>query len=210
MQKLAINEAAEILGITKEAVYNRIRRGSINTVIENGTKFVILDEKPSCEKATKSAPKSTKTKSQNDEFVNYLLNELSELKSLNLNLQADKDRLFKEKEQMLIERKNEILQIYKDRDEKLMQFLNAMQRPLLAQKNDDMPSSEAIEAEIENESKWINLSEYLKELNLKPKATKKVSEKIIKNIHHSKFIKFKRGVILVRKHKNLKELIGEI
>jgi len=61
MQKLAINEAAEILGITKEAVYNRIRRGSINTVIENGTKFVILDEKPSSEKATKSAPKSTKT-----------------------------------------------------------------------------------------------------------------------------------------------------
>jgi len=158
MQKLAINEAAEILGITKEAVYNRIRRGSINTVIENGTKFVILDEKPSSEKATKSAPKSTKTKSQNDEFVNYLLNELSELKSLNLNLQADKDRLFKEKEQMLIERKNEILQIYKDRDEKLMQFLNAMQRPLLAQKNDDMPNNEAIEAEIENESKWINLS----------------------------------------------------
>ena len=210
MQKLAINEAAEILGITKEAVYNRIRRSSINTVIENGTKFVILDEKPSSEKATKSAPKSTKTKSQNDEFVNYLLNELSELKSLNLNLQADKDRLFKEKEQMLIERKNEILQIYKDRDEKLMQFLNAMQRPLLAQKNDDMPNNEAIEAEIENESKWINLSEFLKELNLKPKATKKISEKIIKNIHHSKFIKFKRGVILVRRHKNLKELIGEI
>ena len=210
MQKLAINEAAEILGITKEAVYNRIRRGSINTVIENGTKFVILDEKQSSEKATKSAPKSTKTKSQNDEFVSYLLNELNELKSLNLNLQADKDRLFKEKEQMLIERKNEILQIYKDRDEKLMQFLNAMQRPLLAQKNDDIPNNEAIEAEIENESKWINLSEYLKELNLKPKATKKVSEKIIKNIHHSKFIKFKRGVILVRKHKNLKELIGEI
>ncbi|WP_103583245.1 DNA-binding protein [Campylobacter concisus] len=210
MQKLAINEAAEILGITKEAVYNRIRRGSINTVIENGTKFVILDEKPSSEKATKSAPKSIKTKSQNDEFVNYLLNELSELKSLNLNLQADKDRLFKEKEQMLIERKNEILQIYKDRDEKLMQFLNAMQRPLLTQKNDDMPNNEAIEAEIENESKWINLSEFLKELNLKPKATKKISEKIIKAIHHSKFIKFKRGVILVRRHKNLKELIGEI
>ena len=210
MQKLAINEAAEILGITKEAVYNRIRRGSINTVIENGIKFVILDEKPNSEKATKSAPKSTKIKSQNDEFVSYLLNELSELKSLNLNLQADKDRLFKEKEQMLIERKNEILQIYKDRDEKLMQFLNAMQRPLLAQKNDDMPNNEAIEAEIENESKWINLSEFLKELNLKPKATKKASEKIIKAIHHSKFIKFKRGVILVRRHKNLKELIGEI
>ena len=125
-------------------------------------------------------------------------------------MQADKDRLFKEKEQMLIERKNEILQIYKDRDEKLMQFLNAMQRPLLAPKNESATSEVAIDAQIEDESKWINLSEYLKELNLKPKATKKISEKIIKAIHHSKFIKFKRGVILVRKHKNLKELIGEI
>ena len=159
MQKLAVNEAAEILGITKEAVYNRIRRGSLKTVIENGTKFVILDEEPSSgEKATKSAPKSTKTKSQNDEFVSYLLNELNELKSLNLNLQADKDRLFKEKEQMLIERKNEILQIYKDRDEKLMQFLNAMQRPLLAPKNESAASEVAIDAQIEDESKWINLS----------------------------------------------------
>ena len=210
MQKLAVNEAAEILGITKEAVYNRIRRGSLKTLIENGTKFVILDEEPSSEKATKTASKSTKTKSQNDEFVSYLLNELNELKSLNLNLQADKERLFKEKEQMLIERKNEILQIYKDRDEKLMQFLNAMQRPLLAPKNEDVSSEVAIEAEIENETKWINLSEYLKELNLKTKATKKISEKIIKKIHHSKFIKFKRGVILVRRDKNLKELIGEI
>ena len=66
MQKLAVNEAAEILGITKEAVYNRIRRGSLKTVIENGTKFVILDEEPSSEKSTKTAPKSTKNKSQND------------------------------------------------------------------------------------------------------------------------------------------------
>lgn len=80
MQKLAVNEAAEILGITKEAVYNRIRRGSLKTLIENGTKFVILDEEPSSEKPTKTAPKSTKTKSQNDEFVSYLLNELNELK----------------------------------------------------------------------------------------------------------------------------------
>ena len=84
------------------------------------------------------------------------------------------------------------------------------QRPLLAPKNESAASEVAIDAQIEDESKWINLSEYLKELNLKPKATKKISEKIIKAIHHSKFIKFKRGVILVRRHKNLKELIGEI
>ena len=49
---------------------------------------------------------------------------------------------------MLIERKNEILQIYKDRDEKLMQFLNAMQRPLLAPKNESAASEVAIDAQI--------------------------------------------------------------
>ena len=208
MQKLSVSEAAEILGITKEAVYNRIRRGSLKSLEKDGQKFVILEKEPE-NQSPKNAPKPRKNANES-EFVKYLLNELNELKAQNLSLQDDKERLFKEKEQMLIERKNEILQIYKDRDEKLMQFLNAMQRPLLAQKNDDMPNNEAIEAEIENESKWINLSEFLKELNLKPKATKKASEKIIKNIHHSKFIKFKRGVILVRRHKNLKELIGEI
>ena len=60
MQKLAVNEAAEILGITKEAVYNRIRRGSLKTVIENGTKFVIFDEEPSSEKPTKPPQKAQK------------------------------------------------------------------------------------------------------------------------------------------------------
>ncbi len=38
MKKLTINEAAKKLGITKEAIYNRIRRGSIETMVENGEK----------------------------------------------------------------------------------------------------------------------------------------------------------------------------
>ena len=54
-----------------------------------------------------------------------------------------------------------------------MQFLNAMQRPLLASKNDAVSSEVAIEAEIENESKWINLSEYRKGVKFKTKSDKK-------------------------------------
>ena len=44
MKKLSINEAADILGISKEAIYNRIRRNTIKSVEENGVRFVILDE----------------------------------------------------------------------------------------------------------------------------------------------------------------------
>lgn len=209
MQKLAVNEAAEILGITKEAVYNRIRRGSLKTVIENGTKFVILDEEPSSEKPTKTAPKSTKTKSQNDEFVSYLLNELNELKSLNLNLQADKDRLFREKEQILLNNKIEIAQIYRERDEKLRGFLSMLERPLLARQNGEYVAPidvEFVESKPENEGKWTSLAEFLKSQNLSGKSLKKTQNKIIKNIGKSKFIKFKKGVIMVKSKKILKEL----
>ena len=39
MKKLTIAEAASDIGISKEAIHNRIRRGSLNCVIENGIKF---------------------------------------------------------------------------------------------------------------------------------------------------------------------------
>ena len=207
MQKLPVGQAAEILGITKEAVYNRIRRGSLKAVEKNGQKFVILNDENVQEpeiKPTKKPTVKTPKSANNDEFVKYLLAELSEMKTANLNLQADKERLFKEKEQMLIERKNEISQIYKERDEKLMQFLNAMQKPFLTHKNDEP----AIEAQIDEdgEKKWISLGEYLRSLTPQPKNIKKVQNKIIKRINHSKFIKFKNGVILIRKNKTLQEV----
>ena len=80
MQKLPVGQAAEILGITKEAVYNRIRRGSLKAVEKNGQKFVILNDENAQEPEIKSVKKPT-TKTQksanNDEFVKYLLAELS-------------------------------------------------------------------------------------------------------------------------------------
>ncbi len=210
MQKLSVSEAAEILGITKEAVYNRIRRGSLKSLEKDGQKFVILEKEPENQNP-KSAPKPRKNANES-EFVKYLLNELNELKAQNLSLQGDKERLFKEKEQMLITSKQEISQIYKERDEKLTAFLNAMQKPFLAHKDEP-----AIEAVIENESeragekekKWQNLSEFLRERNLDAKTRKKAQKALIKHIGRIKFIKFKDGVILIRKNKTLKEVINE-
>ncbi|MBE3021657.1 DNA-binding protein [Campylobacter sp. 7477a] len=211
MQKLPVNEAANVLGVTKEAVYNRIRRGSLKSVEKDGQKFVVLDdadikdEKPS----KKRQSHNETTNKQNGEFVRYLIEQLNEVKALNLNLQADKDRLFKEKEQMLIESKNEISQIYKERDEKLMVFLKAMERPFLTHVKSEETAVEAVVDEEISEQKWISLSEFLREFSFEPKKQKKAQNKIIKHIGRSKFIKFKQGVILIRKDKTLKELIGE-
>ena len=43
MSKVPVSEAAEILGVTKEAVYNRIRRGTLKTFEKDGVKYVVLE-----------------------------------------------------------------------------------------------------------------------------------------------------------------------
>ncbi|MBR8465445.1 helix-turn-helix domain-containing protein [Campylobacter sp. faydin G-140] len=231
MQRLNVTDAAEILGITKEAVYNRIRRGSLKSIEKNGQKFVILDDESNLQRQKSKSevklakmPTTKQNELKNDEFIKYLLAQIDEMKAINLNLQADKERLFKEKEQMLVESKNEISQIYKERDEKLMQFLDAIKHPFLAYKDE-----EAIEAVVEESgvsdskgaasqnykndeqsTKWQSLSEYLRVFEFDKVRRKKLQNRIIRQIGRSKFIKFKNGIILVKKNKTLKELMGEI
>lgn len=53
MQKLSITQVADKFGISKEAVYNRIRRGTFKTVEEDGVKFIILDDEEKAKKAKK-------------------------------------------------------------------------------------------------------------------------------------------------------------
>lgn len=216
MRKLQISQAAERLGISKEAVYNRIRRGSLKSSEEDGVKYVLFDDE---EKSGEKKVKSTKTQKQvfgDDKFVEFLLNEINELKTQNLNLQNDKEKLYKEKEQMLVDSKAEIMAVYKDKDEKLMQFLNILQKPSLVSQTDTTYDTESvIDAELDDEnnkkfSKYISINEYLKELNLDKKSYKKTQKKIIKRINKSKFVKFKDGVIMVKRDKSLYEIMGEI
>ena len=218
MSKVPVSEAAEILGVTKEAVYNRIRRGTLKTFEKDGVKYVVLDGYEP-QTAPKSAPKTSKSAKSSEskkvakvgEFdVNeFLLSQISELKEQNQNLQADKERLFREKEQILLNNKSEIAQIYRERDEKLRGFLSMLERPLLARQNGEYVAPidvEFVESKPENEGKWMSLAEFLKSQNLSGKSLKKTQNKIIKNIGKSKFIKFKKGVIMVKSKKISKEL----
>lgn len=218
MSKVPVSEAAEILGVTKEAVYNRIRRGTLKTFEKDGVKYVVLDGYEP-QTAPKSAPKTSKSAKSSEskkaaktgEFdVNeFLLSQIGELKEQNQNLQADKERLFREKEQILLNNKSEIAQIYRERDEKLRGFLSMLERPLLARQNGEYVAPidvEFVESKPENEGKWTSLAEFLKSQNLSGKSLKKTQNKIIKNIGKSKFIKFKKGVIMVKSKKISKEL----
>lgn len=232
MPKLSVSEAAVVLGITKEAIYNRIRRKTLKSVEENGVKYVIIDDNGEGNNASKTAKKEKKpsvsakktatktaTAEYKDglEFIEFLLAQIGELKEQNLNLQKDKDTLFREKEKILVDNKNEISLIYKERDEKFRYFLQLLERPLLARQNgeyvrpidveiSDIDTQEANVSEAVEFKKWISLSEFLKGLNLKDKKLKKIQNRIIKNIGKSKFIKFKDGVIWIRNEKTIKRI----
>jgi len=44
MSKMSVLKAAQHFGVSKEAIHNRVRRGSLQSVIEDGVKLVIVDE----------------------------------------------------------------------------------------------------------------------------------------------------------------------
>lgn len=205
MAKVPISQAAEILGITKEAVYNRIRRGTLKSVESDGAKLVIIDEEQS------KKPKKPKTiSSTNFNTTEFLLKQIDELKQNNQNLLNDKEQLFREKEKIIIESKNEITKIYEDKDEKLRYFLDMLKRPLLARANGEYIAPIDVEfVEHSLPKKWVGLDEFLNSINLKEKKLKKLRDNIIKNLGNVKFIKYKDGEILVKSKKVIKKMIGE-
>ena len=224
MKKFSINEAAEILGISKEAIYNRIRRNTIKIVEENGVKFVILDTN-STNKQTQNSTntkihtqsanmpkKETKPQTPKNDFIDYLIKEIDELKSKIKELESDKENLFREKEKILVETKDEIKAMYEERDEKLKYFLSFFEKPLLQKKENfsseplDLAVSEVKDDEIFENDEWVGIASFLNSLDIKPKKKLKIQNLLIENIGKSEFIKVKSDQILINKNINLEAL----
>lgn len=213
MQKLSIADAASKLGVSKEAIYNRIRRNTIKSFEENGVKYVILDEKqtPLKEKVQK-----------NSDFIEYLKSEIEYLKLKNRALQEDKEKLFREKEELLISTKDEIKSIYKERDEKLKYFLTLLEKPFLAKEPIDVEAStEAIELKkeiikeslaqtkakdelkVEDKNKeeksktWVSLREFLDAQNMKKKERKELKKYLVDNAYENENIKIEAGMLYI-------------
>jgi len=193
-KKLTVIQTAELLGVSKEAIYNRIRRGTLEVVIENGTKYVIVTEDM---KKSKNSRKISNNIS--DAYIELLKEEIKDLKERNKILEADKDKLIAEKEKLLIESREKMEQIYKQRDEQLKTILSLANKNILENRDHtnseiivdediDTKKKDAIEIDIEDEeesvsaqkivesySDWKDLRDYLKQ-----KGYSKKKKKIIK------------------------------
>nr|WP_314379176.1 helix-turn-helix domain-containing protein [uncultured Campylobacter sp.] len=210
MKKVSIGEAAEILGISKEAVYNRIRRNSLRAEESGGVRYVILDdEMQQSEPASQSSAKSPRTggTAGTQSFIDYLIKEISELKVKIEALQSDKDRLHKEKEEILIASKDEIKLMYKERDEKLRYFLSFFDKPLLSSKSREAkPYDVEIKEKTFDRSEWTSLAKFVK--SLKRKKRPKAQSLIIENIGKSEFIRVEGNELLINQSLDIKSLKG--
>jgi len=216
-KKLTVIEMAKYLGVSKEAIYNRLRRGSLQSIIEDGKKYVLLTQV--VQREGKLPKRTTITNEMNHEYIDLLKLQIQELKEKNQKLEDDKEKLQLEKEQMLISSKEQIEKIYKDRDEQLKTILTLANVPTLEHKIDEDTIEVVEEVEIEEDivekicetySEWISLKEYLKLENYTKEERKIIKKRVKKQVGISLHVKKENNEIFVKKDIKLKKIIGKI
>jgi excisionase family DNA binding protein len=236
-KKLTVIEAAKLLGVSKEAIYNRLRRGSLQSVIENGVKYILLTKS-----SLKEGPSIRKIESPTESaYVELLKVQLEEMKLKNEKLEADKERLIADKERCLIESKEKIEMIYKERDEQLKAILTLANRQITHTGNETVTSTNApasitpshatssptsfsfeeadvldeeddnrvVDDMFESYSDWRDLRSYLKEKGFSKKEKQHISDKIGKKVGQLNDVMDKNGKLFIKKGKKLKEILGE-
>ncbi|MDQ7068726.1 MAG: DNA-binding protein [Sulfurimonas sp.] len=183
MKKLNVAEAAEYFGVSKEAIHNRIRRGSLEAVVENGIKMVLINPATPIKQTRKATP--IQVASSNDERYYKLLKEQNEKLQFKVEkLEGETRALRDQKELMLIKEREKIEAIYKEKDEQLKNFLST----LSAQFALTAPKEEMLEAEIEEESVEeltappISLNKFLKSTKFSDKKKEKIKARFKKRV----------------------------
>lgn len=170
MKKMTIAEAASYFGVSKEAIHNRIRRGSLDCIVENGVKLVTISIAKSDAKAADI--------SEEGRYTRYIEEENNRLRERVDVLEKETTRLRDQREQMLIEERVKIEQIYKERDAQLRSVLHVVATKFLSHVNADEVVEEAVTAEvIPSEDAIVSLKSFLKLKNYKDKQKKKIKER---------------------------------
>ena len=197
MANMTIVEAAEYFGVSKEAIHNRIRRGSLSVELIDGVKFVDID------KASKPRVQNKKTITQvsEDRYYKLLEEQNSKLQERVEKLENETTRLRDQKEQMLIDERIKIEQIYRDKDEQLKSIIGTISSEFMLNAPRLAKDEEHLDAEIEEveisstRAELVSLKKHLKSLKFSEKKIKKIKSRFKK-----KFKKDDRIIVLGRKY----------
>ncbi|MBU1216612.1 DNA-binding protein [bacterium] len=180
MSKMSVADAAEYFGVSKEAIHNRIRRGSLESVLEGDVKMVLVGAKPTV--SSRAQSKKPAANFANDKYYQFLEEQNSKLQEKVEKLEGETRTLRDQKEQMLIEERIKIEQIYRDKDEQLKSILSTFQAqfmlsPKQAKKEEDDTALDAEIEDIPSENNTISLHKYLKEQEFSKKRMKKIKSR---------------------------------
>ncbi|MBA3026079.1 MAG: DNA-binding protein [Sulfurimonas sp.] len=180
MSKMSVADAAEYFGVSKEAIHNRIRRGSLESVLEGDIKMVLVGAKPTV--SSRAQSKKPAANFANDKYYQFLEEQNSKLQEKVEKLEGETRTLRDQKEQMLIEERIKIEQIYRDKDEQLKSILSTFQAqfmlsPKQAKKEEDDTALDAEIEDIPSENNTISLHKYLKEQEFSKKRMKKIKSR---------------------------------
>ena len=179
MKKLTIADAAEHFGVSKEAIHNRVRRGSLNCIVEDGVKYVTI----SVAKSSQGVSGGVDAR-----YTQYIEQENERLRGRVDVLENETSRLRDQREQMLIDERVKVEQIYKERDAQLRSVLHVVATKFLSHANPEavmqegmeQGASDAINADIVESDGWISLKDFLKIKRIKDEAKKKIKKRFEK------------------------------
>jgi hypothetical protein len=179
MKKLTIADAADHFGVSKEAIHNRVRRGSLNCIVEDGVKYVTI----SVAKSSQGVGGSVDPR-----YTQYIEQENERLRGRVDVLENETSRLRDQREQMLIDERIKVEQIYKERDAQLRSVLHVVATKFLSHVNPEavmqegmeQGASDAINADIVESDGWISLKDFLKIKRIKDEAKKKIKKRFEK------------------------------
>jgi valyl-tRNA synthetase len=176
MTKMTIADAAEYFNISKEAIHNRIRRGSLDCIVDNGVKYVSVE-------STKRNAAATSIVDDN-RYTHYIEQENERLREKVDVLEKETTRLRDQREQMLIDERVKVEQIYKERDAQLRSVLHVVATKFLAHASVDDVMEEAkgvdainvdvVDAKIDE---WVSLKSFLKLKRYSDKEKKKIKHR---------------------------------
>ncbi len=183
MSKVTIHDAAEFLGVSKEAIHNRIRRGSLQSVVEDGIKLVILEKEENVQPLTKKTTTQKTPHQTPDRYYKFLEEQNEKLQQKVETLEKETRSLRDQKEQMLIEERLKIERIYKEKDEQLKNIINAISTKLMLHAPQEMIEGEITEQEEAQETitqegrRLISVNKYLKSRDFPKKERNRIKEK---------------------------------
>ncbi|MDD2383368.1 MAG: integrase [Sulfurospirillaceae bacterium] len=234
-KKLTVLEAAKLLGVSKEAIYNRLRRGSLQSVVEDGIKYIVMGKS----QIRENSPARKIEVGVDPSYIELLKSQLEEIKLKNIQLEADKERLINDKERLLIESKEKIESIYKERDEQLKIILSLANRQITHQSPEIQTATQPVNPEdetrvsttpffyedadvldeeeenyvekntFESYRDWRDLRSYLKQKGFSKKEKQNISHELEKKVGKDADVIDKNGKLFIKKGKKLKEILGK-